>query len=170
MQKWQNKRNEGKRLMQEQQTDSLKRLVLVFMRHIILPFEKCMGLELSIMQFRALCSLAGQRNQKMTDLAEHLCVSKQQVTQIVDRMIQLNFFRRVEDPNDRRCVRVDLTEYAEQFLKERLSDYVSVVTYDLQRLPKPQQKKFWLAVEYLHEVLPLMDGLAQSAQDVFDME
>ncbi len=157
-------------MKQEQQSDNIKQLVMAFMQYIILPFEKCMGLELSIMQFRALCSLAVQRNQKMTDLAEHLCVSKQQVTQIVDRMIQLDFFRRVEDAADRRCVRVDLTEYAQQYLNERLSDYAAVVCYDLKNLPKAEQKKFWTAVEYVLQVLPQLSDLPQTAQDVFDQE
>ena len=157
-------------MKQEQQLDQIKQLVLTFMRYIILPFEKCMGLQLSIMQFRALCSLAVERNQKMTELAEHLCISKQQVTQIVDRMVEMGFLTRVEDPSDRRCVRVDLTEYAEGFLKEKLSDYATVIVYDLNRLSKVQQKKFWTAVEYMSEVLPQLSNLAESAEDVFQSE
>lgn len=157
-------------MKQGQQLESIRHLVLIFMQYIILPFEKCMGLQLSIMQFRALCSLAAERNQKMTDLADHLCVSKQQVTQIVDRMIQMGYFNRVEDPSDRRCIRVDLTPYAEEFLKEKLSDYATVVCYDVKHLTKPQQKKFWTAIEYVLEVLPNLSGLAESAEDVFQSE
>lgn len=157
-------------MKQEQQLESIKQLVMAFMQYVILPFEKCMRLQLSVMQFRALCALSMERNQKMTDLAEHLCVSKQQVTQIVDRMTQLNFMRRVEDPSDRRCVRVDLTPYAEDFLKEKLSDYATVIGYDVMRLPKAQQKKFWTIVEYSMEVLPHLADLAESAEDVFHNE
>ena len=157
-------------MKQEQQLESIKQLVLVFMQYIILPFEKCMRLQLSVMQFRALCTLAAERNQKMTDLAEHLCVSKQQVTQIVDRMTEMNFLRRVEDPSDRRCVRVDLTEHAEEFLKEKLSDYATVIGYEVKQMNKAQQKKFWTAVECALEILPHLSGLAESAQDVFESE
>ncbi len=154
----------------EQQLDQIQHLVLTFMRYIILPFEKCMGLQLSIMQFRALCSLAVERNQKMTELADHLCISKQQVTQIVDRLVEMGYLVRTEDPSDRRCVRVDLTDFAVSFLHEKLSDYATVICYDLNRLSKAQQKKFWTAVECLADVLPQLSNLADSAEDVFQNE
>ena len=157
-------------MKQEQQLESIRDMVLGFMQNIILPFENCMRLQLSVMQFRTLCSLVNERKQKMTDLAEHLCVSKQQVTQIVDRMTELNFLTRVEDPLDRRCIRVDLTPYAEEYLKEKLSDYATVLLYEIGQLGKPQQKKFWTIVEYSLELLPQLEGLAQSAEDVFQSE
>ncbi len=157
-------------MKQEEQLESIQHLVMAFMQYIILPFEKCMGLQLSVMQFRALCCLAMSRNQKMTELAEHLCISKQQVTQIVDRMTEMGFLRRVEDTHDRRCIRVDLTEFANQYLNEKLSDYATVFCYDLRNLSKAQQKKFWTAVEYIMDILPQMSGLAESAEDVFQSE
>lgn len=157
-------------MKQEQQLDSIKQLVLAFMQYMILPFESCMRLQLSVMQFRALCSLANERNQKMTDLAEHLFVSKQQMTQIVDRMTEMKFLRRVEDPSDRRCVRVDLTPYAESYLKEKLSDYATVLGYEVSQLNKAQQKKFWNIVENALGILPQLSNLTESAEDVFDSE
>lgn len=152
---------------QKKEAQNIQSLLLLFMQNIILPFEKCMHLSLSVMQFRALCALSSDNHLKMTELAQRLCVSKQQVTQIVERMVEMGLVRRVENADDRRCILVEMTEQAQEFMREKCSDYTLVFLRTIHQLPQDTQKKFWQAADMLLEVLPQMTLLSQSAQDFY---
>jgi Transcriptional regulators len=63
----------------------------------------------------------------MTDLAASACISKPNLTTMVDRLISDGLVERSADANDRRVVNVSLTEAGIQFLyqyKVRISEFI----------------------------------------------
>lgn len=89
--------------------------------------ERTLGdLGLSLPQYRVL-SLLGGGSAAATALADHLAVSRPNVTAIVDGLVERGFVERLTDPADRRRVRHSLTEAggaalgtADEALDERL--------------------------------------------------
>ncbi|MEG1483165.1 MarR family transcriptional regulator [Clostridium sp.] len=73
----------------------------------------------------------------LSHLASTIGVSKPNLTPIIDKLIQDGFVNRYEDPNDRRILRVELTEKAKLLLelqtqkfKDMLSEKLSILTPD----------------------------------------
>jgi DNA-binding MarR family transcriptional regulator len=66
-------------------------------------------LELSMAQMRAMM-LLGQRQLRMTEIADALGRNLSSVTSMVDRLVQKGLVERISDPDDRRVVLCQLTE------------------------------------------------------------
>ena len=90
---------------------------LVYSR-LIRPFERQFREHFTNLQIITLCILRQNGATPVTELADRLCLSKQQMTKLVARLCSEGCVRRVTDRRDRRVVRVELTETAEQLLAE----------------------------------------------------
>ena len=73
------------------------------------PLEEC-RLPISPNQMLALLSLKLFPRSNMTQLASRLMVSKQQLTKIVDVLVDKKLVRRLSDENNRRLVLLELTD------------------------------------------------------------
>lgn len=74
--------------------------------------------ELPISQLRCLHVVAENEGQKMLDLSHRLEIKLPAMSQIVDRLVKREMLVRQPDPNDRRVVRLELTEKARAILVE----------------------------------------------------
>ncbi|HET9076745.1 MAG TPA: MarR family transcriptional regulator [Acidimicrobiales bacterium] len=78
------------------------------------------GTEITLPQYRALVVLSGRGPQRVADLAEALDVLPSTATRMCDRLAAKRLLRRNRSPQDRRIVRVGVTEEG-----RRLVDRVS---------------------------------------------
>lgn len=97
-------------------------------------------LDLTMPQLKILMLLGQVRSASVSWLAARLDVSPPNVTGILDRLEQHDWVQRTSDPQDRRVVRIVLSERGEQLLRdlnqagaERLTRTISGMTDDAQR-------------------------------------
>ena len=84
------------------------------------------GFTLSRPQVRILFYVARIREEvAVKDLAEMLGVTPGAVTQLVDGLVEMDLVRREEDTEDRRIIRIKLTELAKGRLKELRESYLA---------------------------------------------
>lgn len=76
------------------------------------------GLEVTIQQFIVLHLIDRKECPKMTDLAEELGVTMGNMTAMADRLIKADYIVRKDDPDDRRVVRVCLTQQGRELIKK----------------------------------------------------
>lgn len=80
----------------------------------------------------------------VSEIARDLSISKSNMTPIIDKLIKENLVERFNDPNDRRVIRIRVTQKGHDFcaeqkektkkhLKEKIS---SLSSYDLDRIEK----------------------------------
>src|SRR5262245_26922130 len=72
--------------------------------------------EMPIAQLRCLHVIAYEEGQKMQEVAQKLELKLPAVSQIVERLVKRGMVERRPDPNDRRVVRLALTELARGIL------------------------------------------------------
>lgn len=85
--------------------------LLSFMRgRIFRPAELITRNHLSPLQMHAISILHKEGNVTMTELAERLKISKQQLTSIVNKLIDSGMVVRKADEQDRRLVRLEITD------------------------------------------------------------
>ncbi|WP_279161080.1 MarR family transcriptional regulator [Thomasclavelia cocleata] len=89
----------------------------------------------------------------MSDIAKRLKLSKQQATQLIDKLYSVQFVDRVIDLNDRRKILINLTDNAKEFLK---TSHFDGRVLDLQietNLSPLEQKEFYEATETMLKLL-----------------
>jgi DNA-binding MarR family transcriptional regulator len=74
--------------------------------------------ELPLSQLKCLHVVGEQEGQKMVDVAHRMEIKLPALSQIVDRLVKRGLLVRQADPNDRRVVRLVLTEEARAILTE----------------------------------------------------
>ncbi|WP_062379953.1 MarR family winged helix-turn-helix transcriptional regulator [Demequina pelophila] len=80
--------------------------------------ERVAGEGLTLHQFRALIIVYSDEGCTTTDLADAVDVHPSVATGIVQRLVTRGFFRRVEDPEDRRIRRLYLTDEGRALAEE----------------------------------------------------
>lgn len=74
--------------------------------------------DLSLLQAYALVYLFYKGPTKISELCEHMMVSPQAASQLVDRLQKLEMVARVADPDDRRVRKIIVLEKGEEFVQE----------------------------------------------------
>lgn len=63
--------------------------------------------------------LVHSKNASVSEIARDLSISKSNMTPIIDKLIQEGFVERLPDPNDRRVIRIGITEKGYKFSTEQ---------------------------------------------------
>ncbi|MGL5354145.1 MAG: MarR family transcriptional regulator [Clostridium sp.] len=92
----------------------------------------------------------------LSHLANTLGISKPNITPIIDKLIQDGFVNRYEDPNDRRILRVDLTEKAHKFHEAQSDKFKNMLSEKLVDLPI---EDLYLLEDLLDKIMPIITKL-----------
>lgn len=79
-------------------------------RQYFKPAEQIARSRLSPAQFQAIAILYHQKPMTMSELAIEMKISKQQLTPIIAKLMETGLVTKQEDENDRRVVRIEITE------------------------------------------------------------
>ena len=117
------------------QTSAVQHLLFAVMPqwycHIAKPFKQLMrdGISLNMYYCIQILQNCGQ-SLTMSELARYMHIPKQQMTKLCNKLIEQQFVERLPDPDDRRIIRLSLTdraqEYTERFLREDASYYKDI--------------------------------------------
>jgi len=96
----------------------LAELLPLLQKKLIKPFEQLSKSKLSPMKFYVLFILEDKDNLSMTELSNELSISKQQMTPVVDKLIENGFVIRQNSEMDRRMIKISLTSSGKKFIEE----------------------------------------------------
>ena len=82
-------------------------------------FYRQTQIPLPLNQFAVLVVVRSEKESSITQIAENLCVSKQQMTAIIDKLLSAGFIEKKRGLSDRRCSIVSLTEKGHKVLAEQ---------------------------------------------------
>ena len=113
----------------------------------------CYGVTVS--QCYLLDILAGRGPGSMRELASHLCLEVSTVTRLVDGLVKRRLVRRQRDVEDKRVVRVELTEAGQKLHGKITEDLLAKEEELLRSLPEElRQGVVQAVVTLLHRVSP----------------
>ncbi|BAY60836.1 MarR family transcriptional regulator [Calothrix brevissima NIES-22] len=95
---------------------------------------------LSVPQFRMLAFLDRHPSASLSQLAEHLGVTKATASNLTDRLIQKNLVSRIENPQERRHVILNLTDAGKYHLQQVRSLTSARIASLLTNLPEDQMQ------------------------------
>ena len=98
-------------------SDNLFSLMMDFHRQIFRPEELIKSLPIPPSHAKVIFYLSHNGCSSVSTMAKDLCISKPNMTPIIDRLIDEGYVTRYEDPNDRRVIIVEVTNKAEECFK-----------------------------------------------------
>lgn len=110
--------------------------VPLVMRFIRAQMRSQGALDLSVPQFRSLTFLNRHPGGSLSDLAEHLGVTRPTASVTVERLVQRGLVNRAEDPTERRRLVLTLTAEGEDHLQQAREAARSSVASVLAELPE----------------------------------
>lgn len=113
----------------------LANLMPVFAVKFIKYAERKMKDLFSPLQMHTLFTLSCEGQLSMSELAKQIIVSKQQLTPIVDKLIDMELVIREHDQKDRRNVTIRLSEKGRAFIDDRRQDLALMISELIQPLP-----------------------------------
>ncbi len=85
----------------------------------------------------ALILLSKNGDLMMTEIGNELGLPKSNVTTIVDKLVDANLVERIDDKNDRRIIRISITDNGRQTLKKARAILAMSIKDKLEHLPEP---------------------------------
>ena len=99
------------------------------------PLEQKTRSQLSPLQHIAISTLYRKGSLSMSELALAMQISKQQLTPLVDRLINQGLLAKKKDQNDRRVVRIEVTEQGRNMFSELFAEIKCDLVEKLGALP-----------------------------------
>lgn len=97
----------------------LYNLMLYLHNRIFHPSEMTKNLPIPPSHMKVIIYLAHHGACSISETAKNLTISKPNMTPIIDKLIAEGMVNRYNDPDDRRILRIELTEKARDFIKKQ---------------------------------------------------
>lgn len=97
----------------------LYNLMLYLHNKILHPNDALKNLPIPPSHVKVIFYLARVGTSSISEVAKNLVISKPNMTPIIDKLISEGMINRYNDPNDRRVLRIELTDKANEFIKKQ---------------------------------------------------
>ncbi len=101
----------------------------------------------------------------MTDLAAKMCISKPNLTAMMDRLCAEGFVERLADTNDRRIVNIALTKEGVKFLERHKAVMIEYIMSRLSLLESPELEKLKVALDDIADVIHVIGEKQQDGKE-----
>lgn len=109
-------------------------------------------------QIYTLLALQKQGVMNMTQLAAHQLITRQQLTKIIDALVEKKLVKRKDNPANRRHVLIQLTEQGSRFMEHIIFSKPSNISRILGSLVEDDAQRFLKAIVTIKEVLAKLDA------------
>lgn len=125
----------------------------VVMHYLRRGIRRELGDKASVPQIRALSFIRRNPASTLTTVSEYLAVSNATTSSIVDRLVKKGLVTRSEDPKERRCLQLSLTQKGQEEYRVVEQVAIAELTRVLMRLPDDQVKQIQNGLRILKEAL-----------------
>lgn len=120
-------------------------------------FKQSLKDKMSLESYYCLQTLRQSGSMTMSELARRLKISRQQATQIVDRLCEYDFMRRLYDSTDRRTIKIEITEKARNYIDEVYYQDNEFLQGLKERIGEEDMEEFAKAIGTLLRILPKLE-------------
>lgn len=128
----------------------------LFIEHILFSFQDHFRSQLSTLQLRTLMCLHEHGPQTMSELADRMLIPRQQMTQIIDRLSDMDLISRERDKTDRRVIRIVWSESGRQQFSDSMMGFWDEFYTRLHTLPEQDARDFISSMDTMRRLLPLI--------------
>lgn len=139
--------------------EKLLSLLPVWNYQIAKPFKQLLDEGVSLEMYYCIRTLEWAHGcATMSELAGWTKMPKQQMTKMVNRLVEQGFVTRFDDPKDRRIVKIQLTDKANSFIDYFMAHDASCFRPLLEQMTAADLEKFGNALDSLIQVFKNLPG------------
>lgn len=124
-----------------------------FHRTIIRPMETCPVSDVTPTQMRTLFALAIHDRLPMGTLAADLDISKQQLTKVIDVLVEKGYVERTDDKNNRRLVLVQLSSAGSDLVNRVLETIADDLTPEFEVFTDAEKESLYNAALTIKQIM-----------------
>lgn len=121
---------------------------------IVKPFKQSLQGELSLELYYCMQVLKKFEPLTMTETAQHLNMTKQTATKVVDKLYSIHFIERIADENDRRIIQIRTTDIGKNYIDKNYCKDSIFLEAIMESLNEEEMVKMNQAIETLKSLLP----------------
>lgn len=131
----------------------ISQLMPLFARKFMRPLELHTRNITSPLHMHALIILSEKEVFTMTELSNEMYISKQQMTPIIDKLVDNGFVQREHDNIDRRSIKISLTSAGLRFLDDTNKDTATMIKSKIEKLDTDDLNSLHLALDDLQRII-----------------
>ncbi len=120
------------------------------------PFDQITRSRLSSFQFFAVSILYRKGSLPMSELAGEMRISKQQLTPLINKLIDHGLLVKKTDKDDRRIVRLEITDSGRNTVERLRAEIKLALTERLSALPDTKLDELGQMLKRIHEILQIV--------------
>lgn len=118
------------------------------------PFKQSLDGGMSLETYYCLQMLRWDGPMTMSELAGRLKITKQQATRTIDRLYACDFVKRLFDENDRRFIKIEITQKALDYIEQNIYQDTEFLKTLESRIGGAEIEELGGAIETLLRILP----------------
>jgi DNA-binding MarR family transcriptional regulator len=138
-------------------TDTLMLMRPVMINKFIKPIKEIKRDGIPFPLLHIMHVAAFNKNISMSSLAEKTCISKSNLTPLVDKLIAAGLIERLPDEEDRRIIHLCLTDKGRQEMEDHKIYVKALINNKLQTLEESDLKRFHNALKEIFDIMKLVD-------------
>ena len=107
-------------------------------------------------QFGVLCTLMDTAGMTITDISRQLNISKQQMTNIIDKLVCADYVHKEPDDKDRRRIVITISSKGQQLLDDHMELFRQRFDYHAQNLTKNERQELAQILRRYYELINKM--------------
>ncbi|AGK98426.1 MarR family winged helix-turn-helix transcriptional regulator [Clostridium pasteurianum] len=132
--------------------DKLLLLLPTLEKRLIRPLELEIKPSLSILQYNALFIMKNDEILTMSELSNKMCISKQQLTPMVDKLIDNELVERMTNEKDRRIINVRLSERGYNFLNDSKAEITEALKKRMEVFDQDEVNTLLKAIDDIYSI------------------
>lgn len=105
------------------------------------------------LQFHSLMVIRERDGITMKEFADAMHVTSPSATSFVDRLVKLKWVKRKPDPDNRKLVRLELTQAGSDMISSAMAHHGTVMRSVFSKLPEKDQRELVRILQHLHSSL-----------------
>lgn len=117
------------------------------------PFKQMLDEGVSLEMYYCIRTLRWRGALTMSELAHLVKMPKQQMTKMVNRLVEQDFAKRIYDSSDRRIIKIELTDNAMKYIDQFLAHDAECFQKLLEEMSEAERSDFMQAISTLMRIL-----------------
>ncbi len=138
---------------QMQVSDDIVDMVVLVSEHLSRPFEERFKDDFTALQIYTMCKLAMDGPMTMTELADAMHITKQQMTKVIARLSDQGYISRHHDEKDKRIIVSEISQKTLEYIKLRREYYSEYVKKMLSKLGEEEIEELSDAIRKINKIM-----------------
>lgn len=134
-------------------SDNLLNLLFQIHNRLFNPSEMVKGVSIPPSHMKVIFYLSKKKSMSVSDVARCIDISKPNMTPIIDKLINEGLVNRYTDPDDRRKIKIELTEKAHKFLKDKKCEIKNNLLQKISTLDEEDLYKLDITIKDMYDIL-----------------